>query len=60
MFSNSHAVLILTEWEEFKSYDWKNIFSLMLKPANIFDGRRILNQKDLINIGFNVHFIGSK
>src|SRR5690606_12593166 len=27
---DAHAIAILTEWDEFKSYDWKHIYELML------------------------------
>jgi UDPglucose 6-dehydrogenase len=39
----SHALTILTEWDEFKEYDYDRIFRQMIKPAFIFDGRRLLN-----------------
>ncbi len=55
----SHAVAVLTEWDEFKSYDWQRIFDSMLKPAHIFDGRNVLDRKHLENIGFKVFSIGS-
>jgi len=42
---NSHAIAILTEWNEFKSYDWQKIYKTMHKPAFLFDGRNILNSK---------------
>lgn len=32
----------------------------MMKPAYIFDGRKILNHKELLKIGFHVHTIGKK
>jgi UDPglucose 6-dehydrogenase len=55
----AHAIAILTEWDEFKTYDWKKIYDSMLKPAHIFDGRNIMDKKALIKIGFQVHSIGS-
>ena len=55
---NSHAIAILTEWDEFKDYDWKKIYKLMSKPAHIFDGRNILDKKHLEKIGFNYKGIG--
>jgi len=55
---NSHAILILTEWDEFKSYDWEKIYDTMSKPAFLFDGRNILNLKLLDKVGFNVYGIG--
>ncbi len=55
---NSHALLVLTEWDEFKSIDFKKIYNSMEKPAFVFDGRKILNDTELIDIGFNVYEIG--
>lgn len=55
---DAHAVAILTEWDEFKEYDWKKIYDNMKKPAFLFDGRNILNRKELENIGFKVYQIG--
>lgn len=55
---NSHAVLILTEWDEFKNYDYQAIYKTMQKPAFIFDGRNILNHSHLRSIGFEAHAIG--
>jgi UDPglucose 6-dehydrogenase len=55
---NAHAIAILTEWDEFKSYDWKQIYDNMLKPAFVFDGRNILDKKALEGIGFKYHGIG--
>lgn len=57
---DSHAVLVMTEWDEFKTYDYKKIFELMKKPAYIFDGRNILNGKQLESIGFDVYQIGKQ
>ncbi len=54
----AHAIAILTEWDEFKSYDWKAIYDSMLKPAFIFDGRRLLDTDQMDEIGFNYYKIG--
>ena len=54
----AHAIAIITEWDEFKSYDWQRIFDNMMKPAFIFDGRNILDHKKIIEIGFKVKAIG--
>lgn len=56
---NAHAVAVLTEWDEFKTYDWKRIYDSMLKPAFVFDGRNILDKKKLEAIGFVYQGIGS-
>jgi UDPglucose 6-dehydrogenase len=55
----AHAIAVLTEWDEFKSYDWQRIYDNMLKPANIFDGRNLLDKAKLEAIGFQVNAIGS-
>jgi len=51
---------VCTEWDEFVSLDYRNIYNNMNKPAYIFDGRLILNHKDLKKIGFTVEAIGKK
>lgn len=56
---DAHAIAVLTEWDEFKSYDWQRIYDNMLKPANIFDGRNLLDKAKLEKIGFKVNAIGS-
>ena len=55
---DSHAIAVLTEWDEFKYYNWKEIFIEMKKPAFVFDGRGVLPKEELENIGFNVFVIG--
>ncbi|MEO6176074.1 MAG: UDP-glucose 6-dehydrogenase [Flavobacterium circumlabens] len=55
----SHAISILTEWDEFVAYDWQKIYDSMHKPAFLFDGRNILNAKELESIGFVYKGIGS-
>lgn len=56
---DSHAVAILTEWDEFEDLDWKAIYDDMLKPAFLFDGRRLLERKKKEEIGFEFYAIGS-
>ena len=56
---DSHCIAILTEWDEFKDYDWERIYESMKKPAFVFDGRGILNRSKLEEIGFVYYKIGS-
>ena len=53
-----HAIAVLTEWDEFKSYDWKLIYKNMQKPAFVFDGRNVLDRDALQTIGFVYKGIG--
>lgn len=57
---DAHAIAVLTEWDEFKNYDWQKIYDNMLKPAFVFDGRNILNKEELEKIGFIYQGIGSR
>ena len=43
---DSSLVAIITEWEEFKTYDWKNLIKKMKKPSMVYDGRNILPIQD--------------
>ena len=38
----ANVVAILTEWEEFKRYDWSSLANSMRHPAALLDGRNIL------------------
>ncbi|WP_397445413.1 UDP-glucose 6-dehydrogenase [Polaribacter sp. R77954] len=56
--NKSHAIAVLTEWDEFKTYDWKEIYQHMFKPAFVFDGRNILDAAAMKSIGFQFKGIG--
>ncbi|WP_400078911.1 nucleotide sugar dehydrogenase [Winogradskyella sp. R77965] len=55
---DAHAVAIMTEWDEFKTYDWSKIYEGMKKPAFIFDGRNLLDKDKMETIGFEYSSIG--
>lgn len=55
----AHALAVLTEWDEFKTYDWQRIYNKMQKPAFVFDGRNVLDRAALETIGFIYKGIGS-
>lgn len=54
----AHAIAIMTEWELYKTLDYKKIYKRMEKPAFLFDGRNILDHQEIYEIGFNVYPIG--
>jgi UDPglucose 6-dehydrogenase len=51
------ALMLLTEWKEFRLPAWPAIKKLMNIPV-IFDGRNIYEKKDLQELGFDYHCIG--
>ncbi|KAL9083826.1 MAG: hypothetical protein Q9159_005551 [Coniocarpon cinnabarinum] len=73
---DAHAVVVLTEWDDFKvsstpkrgsvgttgrqPVDWQQVFSLMTKPSFVFDGRNVLDHAALEQMGFNVECIGKR
>lgn len=56
---DAHAIAILTEWDEFRSYDWQKIYDNMKKPAFVFDGRNILDGDALMAKGFIFSSVGN-
>jgi len=51
---NAEAVVIATEWKEFKEIDWEAVYAGMNKPAFVFDGRLLVDAEKLTKIGFKV------
>ena len=47
IFNNSYAVIILTEWEEYRKLNWKSIAKKMVPPAWVFDSRSIVNTNEV-------------
>ena len=43
--SPANVAGILTEWDEFKVFDWKNFLDNSDKNYRLFDGRNLINQQ---------------
>jgi UDPglucose 6-dehydrogenase len=56
--AGAHALVVVTEWDEFKDLDYQGIFASMHQPAFVFDGRNILDLPKLRDIGFRACGIG--
>lgn len=54
---DSDALLLLTEWKEFRSPNFNKIFESLKKPL-IFDGRNQYNVFELEKKGFNYYQVG--
>ena len=54
----AHAIAVLTEWDEFRTYNWAQIKENMVKPAFVFDGRKLLDGKKIKDEGFQYYAIG--
>jgi len=53
----AEAVLLLTEWDEFRDVDWERLRALMERPL-IIDGRNALSKDTLATYGFQYVDIG--
>jgi UDPglucose 6-dehydrogenase len=53
------ALVVVTEWNEFREPDFAKIRSLMRRPA-IFDGRNIYDPRLLRDLGFHYEGIGRR
>lgn len=51
------AILIATEWEEFRNLDWDRLRKIVSHPL-IVDGRNMFNGTDLTSRGFHYSSIG--
>ncbi|WVR07908.1 hypothetical protein IAU60_004951 [Kwoniella sp. DSM 27419] len=56
---DAEAIVVCTEWDEFKTLDWKKLYAACPRPAFVFDGRLMLDRKELTDIGFKVVTIGT-
>ncbi len=56
--NGSDAILILTEWVEFKEIEWLKISKLMRKPSWIFDCRDIIDINHFRESDLNIWKIG--
>lgn len=54
----AHAMVVLTEWDEFRHLDFSSIYQRMVKPAFAFDGRNVLPAVKMRDLGFQLYCIG--
>ncbi|MDH6308475.1 UDPglucose 6-dehydrogenase [Dysgonomonas sp. PFB1-18] len=56
---DADAILMVTEWNEFRLPTWEVIKKTMAKPV-VFDGRNIYNKQEMNDAGFDYFGIGIK
>ncbi len=57
--TETDAVIVVTEWNEFKQLNMERLKSLMKSPV-LFDGRNIYDPGQMRRLGFDYHCIGRK
>ncbi len=58
IFDNAHAVLVLTEWDDYKYIKWDLVAKKMVRPAWVFDARSIVNEDLVKKSGMNMWSLG--
>lgn len=56
--TGSKALILMTEWPQIVNADWEEIYSRMLPPRLLFDGRNCLNPEEMYNLGFCYRGVG--
>lgn len=56
--SNADILIVCTDWEEFKEYDWTKVYNCMANQRLVFDARSYLDHQMLRDIGFDVMAVG--
>ena len=57
--TDSDAIIVMTEWQEFKEINWESISRVMRSPSWLFDTRSICNLKEAKNHKMNIWSIGN-
>jgi UDPglucose 6-dehydrogenase len=55
---DSHAAIIMTEWDFYKSINWKKTIPKTKQPFWIFDTRLALDPKEIKSLGINLWQLG--
>jgi UDPglucose 6-dehydrogenase len=53
--AGADAIVIGTDWDEYKNLDWPNLKSFMFQPY-FFDGRNMIEREEVENLGF--YYVG--
>ena len=55
--ANADALVIVTEWKEFRSPDFAHLAATLRQPV-VFDGRNLFEPADMQALGLEYHAIG--
>ena len=56
----THAIIIITEWDEFKELNYRSFYSKMERPSYMFDGRNIMEEKKMSELGYIYCRVGKR
>ena len=56
--AGADAVLILTEWDQYRTLDWKDLAQRMRRPAWVFDARAVVDRAQVQSAGLTYWRVG--
>ena len=56
--TGADAVLVLTEWQQYRDLNWMDLSGLMRKPAWVFDARAITDREQVRAAGLTLWCVG--
>ena len=56
---DADAIVLLTDWQEYKDLDWDDFYNIMRKPAWIFDTRSVIQVQKIKNKMLNIWQLGN-
>ena len=57
--AGADAVLILTEWAQYKALNWRDLAQRMRRPAWVFDARSVVNPEEIRSAGLTLWRVGN-
>ena len=57
--AGADAVLILTEWAQYKALNWRDLAQRMRRPAWVFDARTVVNPEEIRAAGLTLWRVGN-
>ncbi|MBT9557081.1 MAG: UDP-glucose/GDP-mannose dehydrogenase family protein [Myxococcales bacterium] len=58
VLTGARALLIITDWHEFRTPDWQRVKGAMGSSPVVFDGRNLYEREKLTGLGFGYYAIG--
>lgn len=58
VLEDAQAVILVTEWPQFKELPWDRVARIMVEPRFVFDGRNALDGRLLRSLGFLYRGVG--
>ena len=58
IYNNADALIILTEWDQYRSINWDLVGKKMRSPSWVFDTRKIIKKEKIKNCDFNFWQVG--